>query len=269
MNIIDTHVHSNFSFDGEHSPREMIENAIKLGLTAMTFTDHIDVSNYYGSYYRQSELMPLGLAAIPPLIEEYRGRINVGFGAELGQYVHNPELSAKLIADFGFDFIIGSTHEVRGNEDFYYLEYSEENIPKLLGLYFGETLEMVRTAGIDVIGHLTYFQRYITRQGMAPADLSEYTEIIREIFTVAAERNIGLEINTGGIRKSGYGKADPGLEFVQMFREAGGEVITIGSDAHRTCDIAADFRDGAEIAKAAGFRRIAYFEKRKPIFTEL
>jgi histidinol-phosphatase (PHP family) len=269
MNIIDTHVHSAFSFDGENSPREMIERALELGLTALTFTDHIDVGNYYGSYYRQSELMPLGFREIPPLIEEYRGRISVGFGAELGQFMHNPELSRQLIAGFGFDFVIGSTHEVRGHEDFYYLDYRKENIPELLNLYFGEMLEIAQHADVDVLGHLTYFLRYITGGYNIAVDMSEYTEIIREIFTTAAGRGIGLEINTGGLRNAAYGKADPGLEQVKMFREAGGEIITIGSDAHRTSDLAAGFKDGAEIAKAAGFKQIAYFKKRKPTFVKL
>jgi histidinol-phosphatase (PHP family) len=269
MKIIDTHVHTTFSFDGENSPREMLEKAIEMGLYALTFTDHIDVSNYYGSYYRQSELMPLGAKEIPPLIEEFRGKINVGFGAEVGQFVHNPALSEQLIADFGFDFVIGATHEVRGHEDFYYLDYHEQKIPELLRLYFDETLEMVQTADIDVIGHLTYFLRYITGRDGIEVNLDEYTEIIRKIFKTAAERGIGLEINTGGLRHPAYAKTDPGLEYVKMFREAGGEIITIGSDAHRISDIAANFRDGAEIAKTAGFTRIAYYEKRKPIFTEL
>jgi histidinol-phosphatase (PHP family) len=269
MNIIDTHVHTNFSFDGENSPREMLEKALELGLHAITFTDHIDVSNYYSKQYRQNELIPLAAREIPPLIEEYRGRINVGFGAEVGQFMHNSALSAQLIADFNFDFVIGATHEVRGHEDFYYLDYRRQNIPELLNLYFGEMLEIAQHADVDVLGHLTYFLRYITGGYNITVDMSEYTEIIQKIFKTAAHRGIGLEINTGGIRKSGYAKADPGVEYAKMFREAGGEIVTIGSDAHRTSDLAANFREGAEIAKAAGFRQIAYFEKRKPIFSDL
>jgi histidinol-phosphatase (PHP family) len=213
--------------------------------------------------------MPLGAVEIPPLIEEYRGRINIGFGAEVGQFMHNPALSEKLIADFGFDFVIGSIHEVRGHEDFYYLNYHEQNIPELLRLYFGEMLEIAQHADVDVLGHLTYFLRYITGNYGIAVDMNLYTEIIQEIFKAATLRGIGLEINTGGLRKPKYGRADPDLEYVKMFRQTGGEIITIGSDAHRTSDLSADFKKGAEIAKAAGFKQIAYFEKRKPIFVDL
>jgi histidinol-phosphatase (PHP family) len=269
MNIIDTHVHSDCSFDGEHSAREMAERAAELGLAALTFTDHVDVNNYYGSHYRESELMPLGAAAIKPLRDEYRGRLAVGFGAEVGQFMHDRALAEKLIAEFGFDYIIGSVHNVRNTEDFYYLDYNRENPDELLRLYFSEVLEMTGQADIDVIGHLTYPLRYIAERSAIAVDVSKYTDIIQEICKTAAERGIGLEINTGGLRKQGYGKTDPGLEYVAMFRAAGGEILTIGSDAHRCGDIAAGFRDGAELAKAAGFKRLAYFEKRKPIFIEI
>ena len=142
-------------------------------------------------------------------------------------------------------------------------------MPELLRLYFGEMLEMAQNADIDVLGHLTYPLRYISGRDGIAVDMSEYTEIIHEIFKLAAGRGVGLEINTGGLRKWNYGKADPGLEYLKMFREAGGEIITIGSDAHRTGDLAANFKKGAEIAKKAGFKQIAYFEKRKPVFIDL
>jgi histidinol-phosphatase (PHP family) len=272
MNIIDiadTHVHSTFSFDGEHTPRQMADKAAELGLTALTFTDHIDIDGYYDEFYRQSTLMPIAAAETPPLKDEYKGKIKLGFGAEIGQFMQNKELAEKLIKDFKFDFIIGSVHVVTGYKDCYYLDYYETDPNELLQKYFGEVLDMTENADIDVIGHLTYPLRYIMGRDRIEIDMNKYTEYIRNIFISAARKGIGLEINTGGIRKFNYNKADPGLEYVKMFKEAGGEIITIGSDAHRTSDLAAGFKDGAEIAKAAGFGQIAYFENRQPIFINL
>jgi len=269
MNIIDTHVHSNFSFDGENTPREMIEKGLELGLYAMTFTDHADMNTYFDPYYKDSLLMPQGKAAIPPLIDEYAGRIKLGFGVELGQYIQDIPLAERIIAEYGFDYIIGSTHNVKDHEDFYFMDFTKHDAEKFVRLYLEETLEMAQQADIDVIGHLTYPLRYITGTYNVEVDMTQYDEIMRELLKTAAERGLGLEINTGGLRKADYKKADPGLEYVRLFRELGGEILTIGSDAHRISDLAANFSDGAEIAKAAGFKQIAYFEKRKPIFTDL
>jgi histidinol-phosphatase (PHP family) len=269
MNIIDTHTHSSFSFDGENTPREMADRAAELGLSALTFTDHIDVNDYYGSNYKESELMPIAAVEIPKLKDEYSDRLKIGFGAEIGQYLHNPALARQLIKEFDLDYVIGSTHNVRAHNDFFYMDFHEENPEELLRLYFGEMLEIAESADTDVLGHLTYPLRYITGRDRIAVDMSRYTELIQEIFKAAANRGIGLEINTGGLRKQGYDKADPDIEYVRLFRECGGEIVTIGSDAHRTGDIAANFKQGAEIAKSAGFKQIAYFEKRKPIFVDL
>ena len=268
--IIDTHTHTNFSFDGDNTPHEMIEKAINLGLYALTFTDHIDVNEYYSSYYKQSELMPQGAVEIPRVIDEYRGKskIKIGFGAEIGQFTHNPELAQKLIKDFNLDYVIGSVHSVRNHEDFYFMDFKKQDAMKFLGLYFNEVFEMTQASDIDVIAHLTYPLRYMGKYN-AIVDLSRFDNIIREIFKAAAQRGIGLEINTGGMRKLEYGKSDPDLYYVKLFKESGGEIITIGSDAHRVSDLAGFFKNGAEIAQAAGFTRIAYYEKRKPCFINL
>ncbi|MCL2077275.1 MAG: histidinol-phosphatase HisJ family protein [Oscillospiraceae bacterium] len=269
MNIIDTHTHTSFSFDGENTPREMAEKAIELGVQALTFTDHIDVNDYYDSYYKESTLMPKAAKAIPPLKDEYENKIRIGFGGEIGQFMQNPPLAEKLIRDFNLDYVIGSTHSVKGYEDFYFLNFHKHDAMMFLRLYFAETLDMVKNADIDVIAHLTYPLRYITGNYNIEVDMGEFDDIIRDIFGAAAERGIGLEINTGGLRKPEYGKADPDSYYVKLFRESGGEIITIGSDAHRISDLAANFKKGAEIARSARFKQIAFFEKRKPVFVDL
>ncbi|MCL2109247.1 MAG: histidinol-phosphatase HisJ family protein [Oscillospiraceae bacterium] len=268
MNIIDTHVHSNFSFDGDNSPREIIERALEMGLTALTFTDHIDLNGYHSNTeYNQAPLMAKALLEIPPLIEEYRDRISLGFGVEMGQIVQYPALANQLIAEFNFDYVIGSVHEVRGHKDFFCLDYTALDVPKLMGQYFAEVLETVQTADIDVIGHLTYPLRYITGDYKIYVNLDDYTDIIQEIFKAAIQRGIGLEINTSGLRKAGYTRTFPDLSLVKRFRNLGGEILTIGSDAHRISDLAAGYAEAAEIARGAGFAELAYFEGRRAKFT--
>ena len=46
----------------------------------------------------------------------------------------------------------------------------------------------------------------------------------------------------------------------------GGEIVTIGSDAHAPERIAADFDRACSILKKCGFRYHAIFRKRKPTF---
>ena len=54
-----------------------------------------------------------------------------------------------------------------------------------------------------------------------------------------------------------------------MFRDLGGEILSIGSDSHTVEDIGKDVEKGAETAYAAGFTRLAFFKGRKPQFTDI
>ncbi len=50
---------------------------------------------------------------------------------------------------------------------------------------------------------------------------------------------------------------------LRWYRELGGETITFGSDAHTAADVGAHFAVAREIALAAGFSRLATFERRQ------
>jgi histidinol-phosphatase (PHP family) len=77
-----------------------------------------------------------------------------------------------------------------------------------------------------------------------------------------ADKGIALEINTSGLRQP-MGVTLPDLELVRRFREPGGEMITVGSDAHFPVHVGANIKDGIQVAKQAGFRHIAVFREGK------
>ncbi|MGN0675135.1 MAG: PHP domain-containing protein, partial [Oscillospiraceae bacterium] len=66
-----------------------------------------------------------------------------------------------------------------------------------------------------------------------------------------------------------YGDAFPSLKYVKLFRELGGEIISIGSDAHTVEDLGKNIKDGAEIALEAGFTHVCCFKERKPDFIKI
>lgn len=278
-NLIDLHTHTNFSPDAESSPEEMCERAMELGFKAYAITDHCDCNfwhtpeHYTDDVSGLNDLMMYGagkyaqesIAAQIKLKEKYAGRLNLLCGIELGQPLQNIEKAEKIISNPALDFIIGSHHQNRGMDDFYYLQYDKMDtceIYRLIDSYFCEMLDMCRWGKFDVLGHLTYPLRYMCSVSI---DLGIYEEIIREIFCTLIKSGKGIEINSSGLRQK-YGKTFPDIKYVKLFKELGGEIITLGSDAHTAADIGKGIAASAEIAKAAGFRYIAYFKNRKPEF---
>lgn len=98
--------------------------------------------------------------------------------------------------------------------------------------------------------------------------MSAHEEMIREIFRTIINNGKGIEINTSGLRQP-YGKALPDLRWVKLYRELGGEILSLGSDAHCTADLGKNLADGAEIALEAGFNQLCYFKERKPHFIDI
>ena len=116
-------------------------------------------------------------------------------------------------------------------------------------------------------GHLDYVVRYgpTKNQNYRYAD---HAEVIDEILRTLIENEKGIEINTGGFRCD-IGTTNPCLEIVKRYRELGGEIITIGSDAHSTEYLQDHFDDAAEMLKEAGFKYYSVFENRIPEFLKL
>ena len=143
-----------------------------------------------------------------------------------------------------------------------------EEINNLLERYFAEIYDMCKWGKFDVLGHLTYCLRYMKiRNGITP-NMKIFEEIIAESLRTLADKGKGIEINTSGIRQ-GAGATFPSLRYIRLFRELGGKIISIGSDAHKVRDLGANIAEGTELARAAGFNEICYFKKRKPVFIKI
>ena len=87
--------------------------------------------------------------------------------------------------------------------------------------------------------------------------------MIDEIFHLLLAKGKGIEVNTAGI-KYGLGHTNPQEKVLKRYRELGGEIITVGSDAHETKHLAYAFEGIPELLRKCGFRYYTEFRKRKP-----
>lgn len=283
--LFDMHTHSNYSPDAEDSAEAMCERAAQLGLSYYSLTDHCDcnfwhpVSYYFPDEQDVTDAMMYGagkyaadsIAEQVKLKEDFEGRLDLLIGVELGQPLQYPEGAEQMACDSRIDFIIGSHHMNKNRDDFYYLDYSNMSAAELDGLltdHFTQMLDMCRWGKFDVLGHLTYPLRYICGEHGVDVDIMKYEELIRAIFKTLIEKGKGIEINTSGLRQK-YGQTFPNYELVKLYRDLGGEILTIGSDAHRTVDLAKGITEGIELAKATGFDRAAIFRNHQPEFIKI
>lgn len=264
--LLDVHVHSVYSHDGREKVSDIALRAGKLGLAALCLTDHCEMNSDDLPAVEDNILR--SVREMQSLRERHSDDVLLLAGIELGQGTQNPEEAKRFLKAAPFDFVIGSLHNLAGEEDFYFLKYTTGNAPQYLERYFDELSELVNWGEFDALGHMTYPLRYMSQQLPQMPDMQPYQEKIDVILQSLAKQNKALEINTSGLRTS-YVATYPGIEYVRRFKELGGKMVTLGSDAHTVADIGSGIRAGAEIAKQAGFDHLTYFVKRAPVFVSI
>ncbi len=117
----------------------------------------------------------------------------------------------------------------------------------------------------SVLGHMDLIVRY-DEKGVYPFErVAPYVE---QILKKVIKNGKGIEVNSSSHR---YGLSDstPSRAILQLYRELGGEILTIGSDSHEREHLGAYIRETKEMLKSIGFREFCAYEKMKPIFHAL
>lgn len=274
MILADCHVHSCFSSDSETPVEAMIEQAISRKFPYFYLTDHLDyefpVSEEGMDFlFEPSEYF----SALARYQNQYAGAIRIRPSVELGLKPHLAKTCRKLLEEYPFDFVIGSTHLVN-DEDPYSLSFWENRSEKeALISYFEAVIENIRAfPEFDSCGHLDYVIRYApsvrcqtSKQASCPPAYryADYADYLEEALRLLLSHGIALEVNTAGFAK-GLGQPNPQADVLKRYRELGGELITIGSDAHVPAFYAWEFARTEKLLKELGFRYCAVYKQRKP-----
>ncbi len=257
----DCHNHSHCSPDGSDSIAAMLSRARELGLYAYTLTDHCECQKFEERYRARVEDAWAQMSDVQPPegLRFYRG-------IELGQPNQDTASAAKALQGRAYDFVIGSIHNIRDFEDFFFLDYSgapDGYIDSLLTAYWQELLEMIAWGDFDTLGHLTYPLRYIQGDHGIPVDLSKHQDAIDSVFTALIKAGKALEVNTSGLRQK-IGRTLPDLPLLKRYHELGGKLVTLGSDAHSIADLAKGIDEGMDVLREAGFTEFAVYAQRRP-----
>lgn len=262
--LSDLHTHSIYSFDAERdaTPAGLCGAALRNGVGILAVTDHYDIGYPYKFDPIERE------TAIEAAKKEFADRVMLLRGIELGEMLDDPEEAQAVRSAVPYDVVLGSLHGLSGEGDFCFLDYENRTDADLLGLWARYREELVRLASegdFDVLTHIRYPERYFIRHGRSGLlNIEESGERFFEpVFRALIRRDKALEINTAIVRKSGL-PVDPGLALLRFYRELGGRLITIGSDAHRLRDVGADTEQALRAAAEAGFDSVTVFVGRQP-----
>ena len=266
--LYDTHMHS-INSDGRKSVDEMCEQAIMQNLKGIAFTDHADM-NFYEERDTYNRIRQ-SIQDVHKAREKYAGQLEVYCGVELGEYLMAPKHAMDILQLTDYDVILCSEHflpNTKWDKPYNRINFSEEGTDEelfeYLDMYFNLISETLDSYDFDVLAHLTCPVRYMTGLHERKTDVMSFKNQIRKILKKIIDKGIALELNTGGMNQRFHYCNVQNEDIFKMYKELGGELITLGSDAHDTTTIAVAFDQMKKLLKSLGFEHYHYYEKRMP-----
>ena len=268
MYLADYHTHSTCSGDGKNTMTEMAQAGIAAGLDEICLTDHVDIVNWQAQQVLEHSWQAAA-AQYAQACEQLGGRIKIRLGVELGQATEDFARADRFLdAAPPLDFIIGSLHNLswlRGRKDFCTVKEIEESAAQeAIEEYLDEMMELAKWGRFSVIGHLTLPLRYFNEHLGMHLSFQGCKEQTAELFKVIIPKGIGIELNTN----RGHLPL-PDRDLLQLYHDLGGELITIGSDAHTPEYVGCAVLERQRLLKACGFQYFTTYEQLKPVYHRL
>ncbi|HET8684319.1 MAG TPA: PHP domain-containing protein [Micromonosporaceae bacterium] len=261
----DGHVHSEWSWDApEGSMERTCARAVEIGLPSIAFTEHADFTPWtlltgWVTPGMRAGVTPDGV--LVPAVFDADGYLEciqrcrdlfpglrILSGVELSEPHWHAHQAADLLDLGSFDRVLGSVHSMQTSAT-RFLEiadaYQEHSPVDVVRSYLAEATRMVKTSEVfAVLAHVDYPVRRWPA-GAGPYDPGAFEEDYRDLLGALAGTSRALEVNTKG-------PLHP--QVVRWWREAGGDAVTFGSDAHDPATLARELRNASAMVEAQGFR---------------
>lgn len=255
MKILSTpHAHTTYC-DGRNTAEEMVLAAIEKGFISLGFSEH-GPQNFDNSAAIKPAALLAYISEVRALSSKYACMLRIHLGIERDFY------SSADRSDF--DYVIGSFHYLV--EDGRRVAVDGELQPLLDwrdSIYGGDGVRMAcdffRQSGEyacsyrpDIFGHFDLLKK---RNGVGQIYDPENKKVIEAAFDaldMILESGALLELNTGGMARSGQKTPYPDMRYLKRWHELGGRVI-VGSDCHFAPQLDYAFAEMPAYLRAAGF----------------
>ncbi len=257
--MLDYHVHTEFSVDCKIPMAEQCKAAIAVGVTEIAFTDHIDhePTDPGLNYWRAEDYF----ASLEACRRTFGDQLTILAGAEVDFNERIVEEVDRFLGRYEFDFVIGSVH-YGDNGQIIFQDYFADRSWDEVYLPYLTRLKLAASSGyFDTLGHIDLPKRYapIAKRTYDPL---QFKEGLLDLFATLIEHQVAFEINTSGLRQTPK-TSMPGPVIARWYAEAGGKLITTGTDSHAPQTIGAGIPMTLDMLELCGISEVASFRKRQ------
>ena len=293
MQNFNLHTHSIYS-DGKSRPREIVEEAIRQGLTTLGFSEHGPLP-FDNTFSVKSANMPSYVTEIAQLKEEFKDRIDIYCALEADYLTGVSEPFALTKEKYHLDYLIGGVHlvikpalrQAQGPaktkdvepvetptisaDEIWFIdgpkwEIYDEGLQKFFNgdirhavrRFFEQSNEMIENEQFDIIAHFDKIKMH-NRDRYFHEDELWYRKLAMETLDLIREKGLVMEINTRGIYKKRYNGFYPSPWLMEEACKMGVPAV-ISADAHHFSEITLEFAAAEEALKKAGYRSVVNFK---------
>ncbi|MGN0729340.1 histidinol-phosphatase [Treponema sp.] len=264
------HTHSTFC-DGKNTPEEIVAAALERNLDILGFSSH-SMYPFSSGWHIPSNSHRDYADEIQRLKKKYSGKIKIytGFEADYIPGICAPDFESYR--EFDPDFLIGSVHFVPCREGFFEADGNPQDVRRAIDCFFGGNVkkavqeyfflerEMLAKCYFTFLGHADLIRlQNLKGAPLFDENASWYKKELKETARAAARAGVCVEVNTGGILRSGMKAPYPSPYFLSLLRELD-VPVTINSDAHSAEGIDWWFEEAVEYIKKSGYTELSYYE---------
>jgi len=262
--MIDYHIHTNISADCNIPMMKMAQAAQDAGLKEICFTEHIDLNMIEGPDFT------VNFDAYAAALEETRRafpELTIRMGIEAGLDTGTMHKMKTILSGQPLDYVVGSQHVVFGQDPYYKDVWDRHTKEEIFDEYLRVSLDSASNIDdYDVMGHIGYVSKFCPYEDKL-LRYADYTDMIDSLLKTLIEKGKGIEVNTNGLYMTP--STMPETPIIKRYFELGGQLVTVGSDAHYEVVVGHAVADTLESLKTIGFRYVCAFDKRQPRFLPL
>ena len=298
MQNFNLHTHSVYS-DGKSQPREIVEEAIRQGLTTLGFSEHSPLP-FDNNFSVKSADMPSYVTEIAQLKEEFKNQIDIYCALEADYLTGVSEPFAVTKEKYHLDYLIGGVHLVidpalrhfdklsaQGPvktkavepvetptitaDEIWFIdgpkwEVYDEGLQKFFDGDIRRAVRRFFEQSNEMIENeqfdiIAHFDKIKmhNRDRYFHEDEPWYRKLALETLDLIREKGLIMEINTRGIYKKRYNGFYPSPWLMEEAYKMGVPAI-ISADAHHFSEITLEFAAAEEALKKAGYRSVVNFK---------
>lgn len=258
---VDYHLHTNLCGHASGGIDDYLGQAVRKGIREVGFSDHFPLyfllpGETISGYAMSENQLPLYVELVQQSARVYPLKVKLGIEVD---YV--PGFEKKLAAElatYPFDYVTGSVHFIDGwgfDNPAEIEEYSKRDLYLVYEQYFNLVQQASLTGLFDVMAHPDLVKKFGFR---LERDLTPLYEETARVFKKAG---VCVELNSAGLRYPAR-EIYPTPALLQVFYRHG-IPVTLGSDAHAPEQVGAGLDVALRLAKAAGYREVTLFSRRK------